>query len=123
VEYRFYELSGDLPEALHFRHFEQNGVEPLKITERIRLKSIVASPAAGSVQGRIRLKDETPKTITLGKPAAEKLKLKKNKKEKTNGKSSEPTSTRIRYKDGEQAEQAVRIKSKLGRGNVKVCKI
>ena len=24
-EYRFYELTGDLPEALHFRHFEQTG--------------------------------------------------------------------------------------------------
>jgi adenylyltransferase/sulfurtransferase len=40
-EYRFYELTGDLPEALHFRHFEH--VEPLKIKRpsRIHLKGEV----------------------------------------------------------------------------------
>src|SRR5512138_285195 len=129
LEYRFYELTGDLPEALHFRHFERNGPEePLKITERIRLKSVVPSPSANPnslTQGRIRLKDDAPKTISsLVKPVTEKLKLKKNKKEKTNGKFSETTSTRIRYKDGEKTEQSsVRIKPKLGRGQVKVCKI
>lgn len=128
LEYRFYELTGDLPEALHFRHFERNGPdEPLKITERIRLKSVVSSPSANPnslTQGRIRLKDDAPKTISLVKPVTEKLKLKKNKKEKTNGKSSETTSTRIHYKDGEKTEQSsVRIKPKLGRGQVKVCKI
>ncbi|HSB02093.1 MAG TPA: ThiF family adenylyltransferase [Anaerolineales bacterium] len=121
VEYRFYELTGDLPEALHFRHFEQNGAEPLKITERIRLKSIVGSPSAGPAQGRIRLKDEAPKNITLLKPATGKIKLKKNKKEKANSaKVSEPASTRIRYKS---EEQALQIKPKLVRGRVKVCKI
>ncbi len=41
-EYRFYELSGDLPEALHFRHFEQT--ELPKVPGRIRLKNM---PAAG----------------------------------------------------------------------------
>ncbi|HEX2995064.1 MAG TPA: ThiF family adenylyltransferase, partial [Anaerolineales bacterium] len=109
LEYRFYELTGDLPEALHFRHFERNGPdEPLKITERIRLKSVVPSPSANPnspAQGRIRLKDDAVKTISLVKPVTEKLKLKKNKKEKTNGKSSETTSTRIHYKDGEKTEQ------------------
>jgi hypothetical protein len=38
-EYRFYELSGDLPDALHFRHFEK--VEPqdsLTLRKRIRIQ-------------------------------------------------------------------------------------
>ncbi|MBN2116579.1 MAG: ThiF family adenylyltransferase [Anaerolineales bacterium] len=124
VEYRFYELTGDLPEALHFRHFERNGPEPLKITERIRLKAIVGSPSAnsaGPAHGRIRLKDEASKNITLVKPATGKVKLKKNKKEKANsGKVSEPASARIRYKN---EEQALRIKPKQMDGRVKVCKI
>jgi adenylyltransferase/sulfurtransferase len=62
VEYRFYELTGDLPEALHFRHFETT--EPLKIKAaegRIRLKGEVRvkeSTAKNAAQGRIRLKDD-----------------------------------------------------------------
>jgi len=37
-EYRFYELSGDLPDALHFKHFEQPAYEkPIKLTGRIKL--------------------------------------------------------------------------------------
>jgi molybdopterin/thiamine biosynthesis adenylyltransferase/DNA-binding transcriptional regulator YhcF (GntR family) len=45
-EYRFYELTGDLPETLHFRHFEGgNGA---------------GVPANGDRKGRIRLKDEIP---------------------------------------------------------------
>src|SRR5512143_2563287 len=49
VEYRFYELTGDLAEALHFGHFERNGAPTLHIGERIRLKgelqSVDAAPA------------------------------------------------------------------------------
>jgi len=125
LEYRFYELTGDLPEALHFRHFERNGAEPLKINgERIRLKSIVASPStasASSAPGRIRLKDEAPKKISPVKPANGKIKLKKTKKSKvSSSKITEPTSTRIRYKS---EERPVRLKTRLARGRVKVCKI
>jgi molybdopterin/thiamine biosynthesis adenylyltransferase len=55
-EFRFYELTGDLPEAIHFRHFEGgragNG-------RRIRLGSEVRPPDVGSkrAQGRVVFKD------------------------------------------------------------------
>jgi hypothetical protein len=130
VEYRFYELTGDLPEALHFRHFERNGPEePLKFKERIRLKSVVPASSAGSAspaQSRIRLKDEASKNITLVKPASGKIKLKNNKKkekvssDKTLDKASEPVASRIRYKG---AEIPLRIKTEIARGRIKVCKI
>jgi molybdopterin/thiamine biosynthesis adenylyltransferase len=51
-EFRFYELTGDLPEAIHFRHFESgragNG-------RRIRLGSEVRPAAVGSKRGRGRV--------------------------------------------------------------------
>jgi adenylyltransferase/sulfurtransferase len=62
VEYRFYELTGDLPDALHFRHFEQT--EPLKIKPaegRIRLKGevrIKETSANNPARGRIRLTED-----------------------------------------------------------------
>jgi hypothetical protein len=127
VEYRFYELTGDLPEALHFRHFERNAPETLPVRERIRLKSEVSVPASASVNSsssvpsRIRLKDEAAQKIAPAKPAAGKIKLKRNKKNKTDsGKISEPISTRIRY---QSEERPLQIKTKLARGRVKVCKI
>jgi molybdopterin/thiamine biosynthesis adenylyltransferase/DNA-binding transcriptional regulator YhcF (GntR family) len=37
-EYRFYELNADLPEALHFKHFERPASEkPIKLSGRIKL--------------------------------------------------------------------------------------
>jgi adenylyltransferase/sulfurtransferase len=37
-EYRFYELNADLPDALHFTHFEKPAYEtPIKVTGRIKL--------------------------------------------------------------------------------------
>ncbi len=54
-EYRFYELSGDLPEALHFQHFEQT-VSPKPLRDRIQLKGEIdlndepKSPAHGRVK-------------------------------------------------------------------------
>jgi adenylyltransferase/sulfurtransferase len=58
-EYRFYELSGDLNEALHFRHFEQS--EPLKIRPkgRVRIKGEVKikDVPANKARGRVRLHD------------------------------------------------------------------
>jgi hypothetical protein len=51
-EFRFYELTGDLPEAIHFRHFESgragNG-------RRIRLGSEVRPAEVGSKRGRGRV--------------------------------------------------------------------
>ena len=55
-EYRFYELTGDLPEALHFHHFEQTGA-PAPARGRVRIQSdehvkdLPKSPA----QGRVKL--------------------------------------------------------------------
>jgi len=60
VEYRFYELSGDLAEGLHFRHFEQSEAERIKVMRgRVHIKGEVrlkdASP--GPARGRVRLRD------------------------------------------------------------------
>jgi len=54
-EYRFYELTGDLPEALHFRHFEQT--EPLKVRGRIRLKNVLPSDGSSNrpTPGRVKI--------------------------------------------------------------------
>jgi len=63
IEYRFYELTGDLQEALHFRHFEKTEPEkPLRIGPRIRLKEEVslADAPANTTRGRIRIVDEEP---------------------------------------------------------------
>jgi hypothetical protein len=123
LEYRFYELTGDLPEALHFRHFEQN--EPIKFKpagERIRLKSevrLVDTPV-GSAPGRIRIKEEPAKSTLSIKSAAGKTRtqIKKNKENRV--RISEPKPWRVRYKS---AEHSPRIHSKLGGGRVKVCKV
>jgi molybdopterin/thiamine biosynthesis adenylyltransferase/DNA-binding transcriptional regulator YhcF (GntR family) len=124
VEYRFYELTGDLPDALHFRHFERNGVETLHIGERIRLKGeehLPDVPATTPVKSRIRIKDEPAQKPVTIKVAAEKLKFKKNKKDKVKpNKISEPSSMRIRYTG---VERSPRINHRLNRGHIKVCKI
>jgi adenylyltransferase/sulfurtransferase len=57
-EYRFYELTGDLQETLHFNHFENTGDEvPLrdriKIGAPIKIKSKTRNPASG----KIKIKD------------------------------------------------------------------
>jgi molybdopterin/thiamine biosynthesis adenylyltransferase/DNA-binding transcriptional regulator YhcF (GntR family) len=56
-EYRFYELSGDLPEALHFRHFE--GTEPLKVGGRVRVKNGIPADDASTppAPGRVKIRD------------------------------------------------------------------
>lgn len=59
-EYRFYELSGDLGETLHFRHFEKPATEgKLSLRRRIRLGEEVtmADGPAKSTKGRILLRD------------------------------------------------------------------
>ncbi|MGZ9223743.1 MAG: ThiF family adenylyltransferase [Anaerolineales bacterium] len=59
VEYRFYELTGDLPDALHFRHFERTKINILekKIAGRVRIKdSLKLDNVPGrSVRGRVKL--------------------------------------------------------------------
>ncbi|HEY5983549.1 MAG TPA: ThiF family adenylyltransferase [Anaerolineales bacterium] len=63
VQYRFYELTGDLQDTLHFRHFEstKGTTPPSKSDEsgaRVRLKSEpkLQEPAASAQGGRIRLR-------------------------------------------------------------------
>jgi len=58
VEYRFYELTGDLPEALHFRHFDLT--EPVgRQSSRVRLKEEVQpnEKSERTVRSRVRLRD------------------------------------------------------------------
>jgi adenylyltransferase/sulfurtransferase len=61
VQYRFYELTGDLADTLHFRHFESNRIAPPELKgegARVRLKSDVKlkEPAARGAAGRVRLR-------------------------------------------------------------------
>ncbi len=54
-EYRFYELTGDLAEALHFRHFEgPSAVPEVQAQPRIRLRGEAAAEVDGS-GGRHRI--------------------------------------------------------------------
>jgi adenylyltransferase/sulfurtransferase len=59
-EYRFYELTGDLPEALHFRHFEtgEGALSPAPDGSRIRLGGEVelGKPDSGPARGRVVLR-------------------------------------------------------------------
>ena len=123
LEYRFYELTGDLAEGLHFRHFEHNGSDVLPIGERIRLKSEVhpMDVSVSSAKGRIRLKDETPKSTVTVKSAARQATFKQSKKDKTKAvKISEPVSGDIHPTSPKQPPN---IRTRLNRGRVKVCKI
>jgi adenylyltransferase/sulfurtransferase len=122
LEYRFYELTGDLPEALHFRHFEQNPSEKTQpLNERIRLKDELHLPDSSTSSSRIRIqiKEEPPQNAISIKPKAASIQIKKDKKDKI--KLSASTATKhIRY---ESVERPVRGTSRLGRGRVKVCKL
>ena len=72
-EYRFYELTGDLPNTLHFSHFELPANEkPLKLSGRIKLKEKV------TVKARPKIKLHTPTLTTIGNPNenAEKIGIK-----------------------------------------------
>jgi len=124
LEYRFYELTGDLPEALHFRHFERNETEPLRIGERIRLKGelhLLDTTSTKPIQGRIRIKDEPVTQPASAKSAAGKIKPEKgNVKAEKSGSVAEPPSRGIRYTS---VDRSSRIKPRPGRGHVKVSKI
>jgi molybdopterin/thiamine biosynthesis adenylyltransferase/DNA-binding transcriptional regulator YhcF (GntR family) len=58
VEYRFYELTGDLPDALHFRHFEKTkiNITDKKASGRVRIKdSVKVDEPMRSLGGRVKL--------------------------------------------------------------------
>jgi hypothetical protein len=56
-EYRFYELTGDLSHALHFKHFEGGKAVPEQ-TGRVRLgKEVALNDEDNPARGRIVLKD------------------------------------------------------------------
>jgi adenylyltransferase/sulfurtransferase len=62
VQYRFYELTGDLPDTLHFRHFESTRVREQPAATagagRVRLRNAVKlkGPAIRAAAGRVRLR-------------------------------------------------------------------
>jgi hypothetical protein len=121
VEYRFYELTGDLPDALHFRHFEQT--EPLKIKPgegRIRLKGEVRTKESHSnnpARGRIRLKEDgkAKKGMSL-KPAGAGARI----KEPSRGSIAVPGPEPIALRDkNDKPSRHVYLKPR----RVKVCKI
>jgi hypothetical protein len=128
LEYRFYELTSDLPEALHFRHFERNGSEPLRIGERIRLKGevqVAEVPATTPVRSRIRIQDEPAKKPVVVKPEVEKTseaapRLKIQSETVNPKKISEPVSKRIHLTG---AERSSRTRTKSGSTHVKFCRI
>jgi adenylyltransferase/sulfurtransferase len=78
-EYRFYELTGDLPEALHFRHFENTLAEKEPRTaSRIRLKEevLVVDPPTSPARDRIRILDEKTGEKVKINPAKSRLQIK-----------------------------------------------
>jgi len=91
-EYRFYELNGDLREALHFNHFERPSSEaPIKLTGHIKLKD------------RVVLKKHAK--ITLHEPG---IKITGSKE----GNEQQEQAIKIMAdsnKDNEQQEQAIKI--------------
>jgi hypothetical protein len=128
LEYRFYELTGDLSEALHFRHFEHNGSLVVKpIRERIRFKNEVqlsGDVPGNSAQGRVRLKEETPKPTVAAKTAAGQIKIKHSKKDKTKSiRFSEPKTTATKMIQEGNSRQLLRVGARFGRGRVRVCRI
>ena len=60
VEYRFYELTGDLPDALHFRHFEKTKINIVekKNGGRVRFKGAVKfdNVPSHAASGRVKLR-------------------------------------------------------------------
>ena len=116
IEYRFYELTGDLPEALHFNHFERT--EPLKIErpvkERIRIKGPVELKDAqkSPARGRIRLKDEK-KTAAPAQPSGGRIRIREQSGDRRAGRGDPPTSRRRKDSSG--------LKPKPPAQRVKLC--
>jgi len=75
-EYRFYELNGDLDDALHFNHFEKPAYEtPLKLSGRIKLGEKVV------LKNRPKIKLHDP-DVRISMPAEKEDKLTIKVKEK-----------------------------------------
>ncbi len=72
-EYRFYELTGDLPDALHFSHFELPALEkPIKLGGHIKLKEKVILKD----RPKIKLHSEPLSLSTLQAEQQEKIAIK-----------------------------------------------
>jgi hypothetical protein len=122
VEYRFYELTGDLPDALHFRHFENT--EPLKIKAgegRIRLKGDVVRPkepaaSKNPATGRIRLKEDgkAKKGLSLKSEGAQ-IQI----KDKSYSALAITDPGQVRFREKKKLSQRVYLKPR----RVRVCKI
>ena len=68
-EYRFYELNGDLSEALHFKHFERRDMEaPIKLSGKIKLGDKVV------LKSRPKIKIHEPE-LKIKSPAASEEKI------------------------------------------------
>ena len=121
VEYRFYELTGDLSEALHFSHFEQNVLGKGKSNggERIRLKDevrLIDSPTSVE-RSHIRMKEEPAKKSISIKSVVEPVQIKK----KSSVKLSDNNPDRIHFKG---AKNSSRLGSfKFSSARVRVCKV
>ena len=103
VEYRFYELTGDLHESLHFNHFKKTETDkPLKIGPRIRLKEVVQIEApSNTARGHVRITDE--KSQKGVKVKAIKMNVSPEKKSKV--KLGKTTDKNIRLKKGTSSKQ------------------
>jgi hypothetical protein len=61
VQYRFYELTGDLPEALHFHHFEQTHITVNPQSQNhVKIKEEVENPSARNV---VKIKDPSASSV------------------------------------------------------------
>ena len=120
-EYRFYELTGDLPEALHFRHFENTVLEKEpKTGSRIRLKDEVrlVDPPTNPARDRIRILDEKPGEKVTIKSAKNRLQIKGKPDTVKLGKSSR---SRVRDADPARPKKARKATFSLRHKRVKLC--
>jgi adenylyltransferase/sulfurtransferase len=119
MEYRFYELTGDLEDTLHFRHFEQNLAEKTRPdADRIRLKNevrLIDTPVNAKLN-RIRIKDEPAKEPLVSiQSAFEPVKI----KAKVPADKPAAETGRIRFKAAAPSK-AARV-SKPARERIKIC--
>jgi molybdopterin/thiamine biosynthesis adenylyltransferase/DNA-binding transcriptional regulator YhcF (GntR family) len=72
-EYRFYELTGDLPDTLHFSHFELPAIEkPIKLSGLIKFKETVTLKP----RPKIKLISPTPGSVSNQEKASQKIGVK-----------------------------------------------
>jgi len=96
-EYRFYELNGDLQDALHFNHFERPSSEaPIKLTGHIKLKD------------KVTLKKRAK--ITLHEPGI-KIDDPQNEDDEQPEQSIKIKVGSPQNEDNEQAKQSIKIKA------------